>query len=185
MNEICNLIPVEYWNHCCGKENPASRELTPLELSVNQMWKNGPGWLKKLINVVPALALPDEIPDLSVAELKSNNQGVVHNLLTTQPVNRIGQLIDIERFSTTQRLYQTTACVLKFVWFLRKKVTSAELTLCDLSEAARLWIMDTQSSMVQDQIFPRWKVQFGLFQHDYQIWRCGGRLHNANLAYSS
>ena len=47
VNEIRKLVPVEYWNHCSGKENPAdipSRELTPLELSVNQMWKNGQEW---------------------------------------------------------------------------------------------------------------------------------------------
>jgi hypothetical protein len=87
------------------------------------MDKNGLAWPKKPINVISAL--PDEIPDLCVAELKANNQGAVHNLLTTQPVNRIGQLIDIKRFSTTQRLYRTTACVLKFAWLLGKKVTSA------------------------------------------------------------
>ena len=76
VNEIRKLIPVEYWNHCFGKENAAdipSRGLTPLELSVNQMWKNGSAWLNKPINVIPAL--PDEIPDICVvAELKANNK---------------------------------------------------------------------------------------------------------------
>ena len=184
VNEIRKLLPVECWDHCSGKENPAdipSRGLTPLELSVNQMWKNGPEWLKTAINVTP---LPEEIPELCVAELKITSQGAVHNLLATQPPS-IGELINIQRFSSVHRLYRTTAYVLKFLKLLRKKVRSPELTQADCSEAERLWILDAQSSVVQDQNFPRWKVQFGLFQDESRIWRCGGRLHHANLSFSS
>ena len=50
-----------------------------------------------------------------------------------------------------------------------KKVRSPELTVQDLSEAEKLWILDSQSSMVQDKNFPTWKVQFGLFKDDRQI----------------
>ena len=64
-----------------------------------------------------------------------------------------------------------------------KKVRSPELTVQDLSEAGKLWILDSQSSMVQDKNFPTWKVQFGLFKDDRQIWRCGGRLQNAKLPF--
>ena len=104
MNEVRKLVPVEYWDHCSSEENPAdipSRGLTPLELSVAQMWRNGPEWLKTSINITP---LPEEIPELCVAELKTTSQGAVHNLLTTQPPC-IGQLIDIQRFSSIQKLY--------------------------------------------------------------------------------
>lgn len=104
VNEVRKLVPVECWDYCSGKENPAdipSRGLTPLELSVNQMWKNGPEWLKISINVT---SLPEEIPELCVAELKTTGQRVVHNLLTTQPLS-IGQLIDIQRFSSVHKLY--------------------------------------------------------------------------------
>ena len=184
VNEVRKLVPVECWDHCLGKENPAdipSRGLTPLELSVNQMWKNGPEWLKTSINVTP---LPEEIPELCVAELKTASQGVVHSLLTTQPP-RIGQLIDIQRFSSVHKLYRATAYVLRFVKLLRRRVKSPEITQADLSEAERLWVLDAQSCMVQDQNFPMWKIQFGLFQDESQIWRCGGRLQHANLSFSS
>ena len=66
-----------------------------------------------------------------------------------------------------------------------KKVRSPELTVQDLSEAGKLWILDSQSSMVQDKNFPTWKVQFGLFKDDRQIWRCGGRLQNAKPPFST
>ena len=63
------------------------------------MWKKGPEWLKTSINATP---LPEVIPDQCVTELKTTSQGVVHNLLTTQP-SGIGQLIDIRRFSGTRK----------------------------------------------------------------------------------
>ena len=95
VNEVRKLVPAECWDHYSGKENPAdipSRGLTPLELSVSQVWNNGPEWLKTSINVTP---LQEKIPELCVAELKTTSQGVVHNLLTTQPPS-IGELIDIQ-----------------------------------------------------------------------------------------
>ena len=144
-------------------------------LSDNQLWKNGPAWLKTSINAMPAL--PDEVPELCIAELKTK---VVHNLLTTQAVS-IGRPINIERFSTSHKLYRTTAYVLKFVRLLRREVASAELTLANLSEVERLWIIDAQSSMAQDQTFPKWKAQFSLFQDDHQIWRCGGHIPQNTL----
>ena len=184
VNEIPRLVPVECWNHCSGKENPAdipSRGATPLELSVNQMWQNGPAWLKTSIDSTP---LPEEMPDLCVTELKTTTKEMVHNLLTTQPP-AISQLIDIERFSTNHKLFRTTAYVLKFMKLLKKRVTTAELTLDDTLEAERVWIMDAQSNMEQDRNFPKWKAQFRLFRDEFQIWRCGGRLHNTNLTFSS
>ena len=49
VNEIRQLVPAACYSHCAGKSNPAdmpSRGLAPLELSVNQLWRNGPDWLK-------------------------------------------------------------------------------------------------------------------------------------------
>ena len=77
------------------------------------------------------------------------------------------------------------AHVLKFVSMLRRKAQSPELTVPDLAEAERLWILESQSSMVQGKNFPIWKVQFGLFKDDDQMWRCGGRLQNADLSFSA
>ena len=48
VTEICANVPPEHWNHCAGVSNPAdlpSRGLTLLELSVSQLWHQGPPWL--------------------------------------------------------------------------------------------------------------------------------------------
>ena len=104
-----------------SQENPAnipSRGLTPLMLSVNQMWKDECKWLKTSIHVA---LLPEGMPELCVAELKTISGGVVHNLLTTQPPS-IGQLIDIQRFNSIHKLYRATAYVFKFVKLLRQRL---------------------------------------------------------------
>ena len=67
VNEIRrNINPRSLWNHCPGKSNPAdlpSRGLTTLEVSVNQLWRQGPEWL--YVGVEPcvkttSLSMPEE-----------------------------------------------------------------------------------------------------------------------------
>ena len=53
VNEIHRLTLPSCWDHCCGKENPAdipTRGMTPLELSLNPMWRSGPTWLRTETN---------------------------------------------------------------------------------------------------------------------------------------
>ena len=181
VNEIRKLVPKTSWFHCSGKENPAdipSRGMMPLELSVSKLWRSGPEWLK---GEVEQDSLPEEIPQSCAIEMKART---VHNLLITSSCN-ISDDIDCERFSSINKLYRVTAYILKFLRLLQKKVQSSVLTVSDLAEAEKLWMWESQSSLVNDKRFPMWKVQFGLFQDTDQIWRCRGRLQNANLSFSA
>ena len=84
-----------------------------------------------------------------------------------------------------------TSIVLKFVRLLKSKVKPAnqekEATQqCnDITQAEKLWIIESQSSLMQEKLFETWKPQLNLFVDDNNIWRCGGRLGNADLAYST
>ena len=105
VDEIRKLVPVDCWNHCSGKENPAdipSRGMTPLELSTSKLWRNEPEWLKAQTNPVP---LPVEIPEPCVAELKASSRVAVHSLLISRPPG-ISHIIDCERFNTIHKLYR-------------------------------------------------------------------------------
>ena len=49
VKEIRKRVHPNHWCHCPGSSNPAdlpSRGLTPLELSVSQLWRRGPDWLQ-------------------------------------------------------------------------------------------------------------------------------------------
>ena len=48
VREIRGLIPVECWDHCSGKSNPAdipSRGMSSAELAASELWRCGPTWL--------------------------------------------------------------------------------------------------------------------------------------------
>ncbi len=157
VREIHQLVPAECWDHCSGREHPAdipSRGLTPVELSVSKLWRNGPQWLKVPSSITP---LSDEIPPLCAEELKATTQESTHSLLVSTP--SIGQSITCERYSTIHKLYRVTAYVIKFLSLLKRKAQSAELTVQDVTEAERLWILESQIRITPEgcEKWPGWR----------------------------
>ena len=55
----------------------------------------------------------------------------------------------------------------------------------DLAKAEVLWVVESQQMLVKDKSFTQWEKQFGLFRDENGIWRCGGRVQNADLPYST
>ena len=161
VEEIRCLVPPQLWNHCPGKDNPAdipSRGLDPTDLSLSKLWRHGPDWLCPSIEHSPSI--PDDgLPEQCLTELKVGKREVAHSLLTS-PASGIASIIDIERYSSTTKLYWVTAYVLKFVQLLRKQATSTDLGQRDLALAEELWIQVLQKAVVQDTRFPTWKTQF-------------------------
>ena len=95
--------------------------------------------------------------------------------------------MDCEKFSRLRRLLRVTAYVLRFVGILKSKigrrqmVECSELSSAEIAEAESRWLLTAQHELITDKAFPMWKRQFGLYLDDKQLWRCGGRLENADL----
>ena len=170
MNEIPKLVLSECWSHCPGQENPTdmpSRDLTTTELAVSKLWQSGREWLIDEINVdcdQRELTMPTECN----AELKPKYKKMVHSLLNCQsptPSN-LESIICDEKYSTLSWLLRVKAYVLRFISLLNKpngrQVLSA-LEPEEIAEAERLWIIQSQSKLMQDKQFDLWKKQFGLF----------------------
>ena len=93
-------------------------------------------------------------------------------------------VINCENFSSLTRLLRTTAYVRKFIERVKAKVkgttehVSPELNVTDLAASELYWI--TISQRMLDQ-FSNWKTQFGLYLDESGVWRCKGRLCNADL----
>ena len=60
-----------------------------------------------------------------------------------------------------------------------------QLTATDLVNSQLYWVKPFQKPLLDDQKFSTWKVQFGLFLDDVGIWRCKGRLGNADIPQST
>jgi hypothetical protein len=152
------------------------------------LWRNGPDWLRDGGEYCDHDCL--EMPEECATEMRSADRRLVHSLLNTDPATGLKQIIRIEDYSSLSRLFQVTAHVLKFVRLLKAKNLATKTGQVpppqpnDLAEAERLWIVESQLELTQEQHFDSWKKQFSLFLDTANVWRCGGRLTNANLPYS-
>ena len=77
--------------------------------------------------------------------------------------------------------------VLRAVKLFKRSVVCPEklLSLEELVEAERLWIVDIQVQLKSERNFNKWQKQFDLFPDKKDLIRCHGRLENANLPYST
>lgn len=102
VTEIRNHVSPKNWSHCPSLSNPAdlpSRGLTLLELSVSQLWHQGPPWLYEQ-GTDPTRESDDApMPQECRSEVKASKERS-HNLLITHQAHTVGSLIKCEDFST-------------------------------------------------------------------------------------
>ena len=116
-------------------------------------------------------------------ELRSKEADVVHCMLDVEGAG-ISNVLNIERFSSLNKLLRVTTHILRFIMRLRRPPEPlTELSLYLRGEV--LWILEAQSLLLRDKRMKEWKRQFGLFQDSDGIWMCGVRLTNANLPYDT
>ena len=117
-------------------------------------------------------------------ELKAGDRTssmTVHSMVVEES-SRIDSVIRVEDFSTLRQLLGVTACVQKFITLLKFKVKAdpqhrmKTMTAVDILNTERLWIRQSQLSLVQNDNFRMWQTQFGLYKDKDGIWRCAGRL---------
>ena len=159
-----------------------------VELSVSQLWCVGPEWLH-LGSPIHSDIESSPMPDLCSQELKTTSK-LSHNLLTVDSKPTIRDLIHSKDFSDLQRLLRVTAYVLRAVDRFKVKKNShsippSELTPQEITAAELLWISHAQKELVFQGNFNILKHQLGLFLNDKGLWRCGGRLQNAEIPYSA
>jgi len=156
-----------------------------VELSVSQLWRSGPEWLG--LNAPVYLDVESSImPEPCSLELKSASKSS-HSLLVVQNKPTIGNLITCEGFSELRRLLRVTAYVLRAVNRFKSKKThdSISLTPQEIAAGELLWIFHAQKELVLQKDFSTLKGQLGLFTDEKELWRCGGRLQNAEIPYAT
>ena len=191
VNQIRDLTSIDRWRHCPGRDNPAdlpSRGVNPSELSDSKIWQHGPDWLYERDDKIPNTedtTMPQEC-EVEKRVRKIHN----HSLLVPSSVDsvQLKELIDCESFSSVNRLLRVTAYVLRFVSILKAKRQTRDtenheimITTTDLQVAETLWLKEVQASLVNQPGFKMWHQQFGLFLDGHGVWRCGGRLTNADI----
>ena len=183
--EIRTLLPDAIWVHCAGKDNPAdlpSRGMSLAQLAASDLWKKGPDWLTS--GGLGACQEEESMPEECVQELKAKERRLLHSLVVVEPTTRIGQLIQCESFSSAQRLLRVTAYALLAAEKFKKKLRETTApTVPLLCKAETLWVKEAQTHLMKCTQFNNWKRQLGLFLDPEGVWRCGGRLSNADFPY--
>ena len=132
------------------------------------------------------------MPDECLQEMKSKDRKLVHSMLTTEKSRiSLSEIIDCEMFGDPHRLLRVTAYALKFINLLQHKIgrltapLTKNLTAADVAEVKRLWLRESQRTLPEEKQFEAWKRQFGLFIDKDGLYRCQGRLSNADLTISA
>ena len=154
-----------------------------VELSVSHLWRTGPDWLAMEVSLGSNVE-PNVMPEQCSQELCYSTK-LSHSLVTVE-IPTIGTLLDCENFSIWTRLIRVSAWVLKAVaQFKAKKNSPHILTVHEVTAAELLWLLHAQGALTQHKDFDSLKHQLGLFLDDKGLWRCGGRLRNVELPYST
>ena len=193
--EIRSLIPTEHWRFCSGELNPAdlpTRGVKASELMGCDLWWYGPSYLKSGPEHWPKQPTtskpPPEIIDEIKAEFKPKSESTSVCLSSVKVGCELQEIIQLERYSSTQKLFHITAIVFHFIGNLKAKIRHLELKLDDLPEqetedAENAWMREIQRSILGSHKFKEMQHSLGLFFDKVGVLRCGGRLKFAPLDF--
>ena len=174
-NEVRSLISPDSLRFCLGTDNPAdipTQGIAASGLENNELWWNGPKWLKTSEENWLENAYLQKVPPEAMEELKSSDFTVI-NLSVTSDV-KLETLIDSHRFSSFDKLLRITAWVKRFVYKCRssKLKKSGNLTAEEIVDTEEVWIQQRFSSVQLKQL----EHSLGLFVDTKGIIRSRGRI---------
>lgn len=186
--EIRQRVPPDRWSHCSGDTNPAdlpSRGLSLLELSVNTLWRCGPEWLPTFLSRDSHMETETStMPEECALEIRKTPPA--YTMLAVEVGPHLEQFMECSRYGSLSRLLRVTAYVIRAVQLFKGKIPKRRaLASIDLVEAETLWLISAQGALSQDKSFASWQREFTLFRDKQGLWRCGGRLTNADLPYDT
>lgn len=98
----------------------------------------------------------------------------------------VSEIVDIDRYSSLDRVLRVTAWVSRFVRNLRSRIgddrtsNSSGLGRDELLEAERLWIRAVQIELIEQNNFEQLESQLRLFEEG-GVLKCRGRLSESDL----
>ena len=119
VNEILKWSKKEDWGYCLSAENPAdvgSRGVGARGLMEIELWWNGPRWLRASGEGFPTPRVEIETEKSSLEMKKSCVLKV-----SIEETSNVECIMEIEKFSSLNRLYRVTAYVRRFIYSLRAK----------------------------------------------------------------
>ena len=195
------------FHYITSKDNPAdiaTRGSDMHSLSCNQLWWQGPIWLKKPEKEWPILNKDEDEQTNSEydSEIKKSKQVKHTEVLNTSEVDSdlpsyISGMcapfgIECEKYSSITKMIRVTAFALRFIKKLKDpKYKGGTITCSEINEAEQMWIKYIQRKNFSDVFGSissespnNLQRRLGLYI-DEGILRCKGRIDQANLTESA
>ena len=118
VREIREKLESSGWHHCEGRSNPAdlpSRGVSFVTLNQSFLWFHGPDWLAEEDRVEFAEPMPAEW----LGELCAKDREVLTLSAFSSNGNGVGAIMDVNRFSSFEKLIHSTAYLLLFLGNLK------------------------------------------------------------------
>ena len=187
VNEILKLSAKENWGHCPGIQNPAdlgSRGVTANILRDSKLWWKGPEWMTRDKDHWKN----DTLYDISDEITSERKKAFVHVAIAKQETG-IHNIMEVGKFSSFNKLLHVTAFVLRFISNLQakklgKSKQANELSVQEIQEAERMWIISAQQQIRKSNNFPKISMQLGLVEEN-EILGCKGRLEHSELDFDA
>ena len=188
VNEILKLSRKEDWLYWPTEQNPAdigSRGVTASQLKQNQLWWHGPQWLTGRQQDWPKMLETLRTPESSEEEKTSQVTMMVESKQSTG----IDAVVNVDDFSTLQRLVTVTAWVMRFIDNVRARKEqrakrTGKLQVNELRTAEMEWFRSTQDNLKKQENFKQLVSELGV-KEDEGILRCVGRLVNSDLEFDA
>ena len=185
VNEILKITRKSDWGYCKSEENPAdigSRGVGAFELSEAKLWWDGPEWLQ-------SKEWPKKPENLETVETHEEEKKSVVLIASEKVSASVGKVMNVEAFSSIQHLYRVTAWVKRFVSNLKAKqrgvlVTKGELTRDEIVNAERLWILEVQGKLKEQDNYKVLAKDLQIVEYN-KLLKCKGRLGNSDLCFDA
>ncbi|CAL1294095.1 unnamed protein product [Larinioides sclopetarius] len=151
--QVQSLASPNCWNHCSGSKNSAdftTKGESTRKFLTSLLWWMGPTWLSEQVQSWPMQCLPilpDGICDEEAFPSERRQTAMVNTMAsTTSGENCNSVCIDIDKYSTLEKLLRVTAWVRRFVYNAKADSLKFCGPLCasELQEALYSWIKATQ-----------------------------------------
>ena len=184
VSAIQSELSLASWHHVKSKENPAdlnSRGMSWAELDQSELWWSGPPWL-----------LDGPSDDVMNFETEEEVRVSILNVVISQPA-----CDTISKLSDWGKLVRVFSYVVRFVYKLRKRITTGEfgtLSSFEVEESKRIIVRRLQQSFKPEiddiakhkPVIKQSKLSpFNPFRDEYGLIRVGGRLEHSQMKYTA